>query len=134
MRDATHTITEEQRTNLISIHASHAGRDHCKNWKRNTMKLFQSTRPMRDATSYSKRSCSSRYNFNPRVPCGTRLNVEYQPGDVFNISIHASHAGRDSDIHKYLFCLKRFLVLSQHNFIDFLYYYILQLAKLCFSV
>ncbi len=33
-----------------------------------------------------------------------------------NISIHASHAGRDSDIHKFKSLFKTFLVLSQHNF------------------
>lgn len=32
------------------------------------------------------------------------------------ISIHASHAGRDSDIHKSKSLFKTFLVLSQHNF------------------
>ena len=55
--------------------------------------IFQSTRPMRDATTQKLKEANK-----------------------LIISIHASHAGRDSDIHKFKSLFKTFLVLSQHNF------------------
>ena len=79
--------------------------------------IFQSTRPMRDATcesvgcfhpaeisihaSHAGRDLPEseliniKWNFNPRVPCGTRRELRALEGFDFPISIHASHAGRD---------------------------------------
>ena len=56
----------------ISIHASHAGRDYITGLIVAGVFKFQSTRPMRDATSASGAVALLIY-FNPRVPCGTRL-------------------------------------------------------------
>ena len=59
---------------LISIHAPHAGRDDKLKKKRADLDEFQSTRPMRGATS-SRRSTAWRISyFNPRAPCGARLH------------------------------------------------------------
>ncbi len=50
---------------------------------------------MRGATRNVLLICVSSRNFNPRAPCGARLNAG-DLGDVpEEISIHAPHAGRD---------------------------------------
>ena len=36
--------------------------------------LFQSTLPLRGATRFKKQRCIIFFNFNPRSPCGERLN------------------------------------------------------------
>ena len=52
MRDATFVhLVKLIHTFVISIHASHAGRDNIGLYRFNAILLFQSTRPMRDATS-----------------------------------------------------------------------------------
>ena len=56
---------------------------------------FQSTRPMRDATNSGRTTNNKEINFNPRVPCGTRPDMIEVTHSSHNISIHASHAGRD---------------------------------------
>ena len=78
---------------VISIHASHAGRDESRPFKISRVSYF-----------------------NPRVPCGTRHCENEAKWHRMMISIHASHAGRDSDMHKFKSLFKTFLVLSQHNF------------------
>ena len=62
--------------------------------------IFQSTRPMRGATR-SHASISSCADFNPRAPCGARpvSNIFFF---VYDISIHAPHAGRDAYDNKVL--------------------------------
>ena len=102
----------------ISIHAPHAGRDATPIPLSMSAYTFQSTRPMRGATSSSYRRRGHGSDFNPRAPCGARLA---RPpggggGEIFqstrpmrgatggippalcrdDISIHAPHAGRDS--------------------------------------
>ena len=115
MRDATARLVDCSLSQQISIHASHAGRDHPSSLHRSTRIIsihashagrddiccrllqlfkFQSTRPMRDATltdykidklteisihaSHAGRDLTNAtlpsfiFNFNPRVPCGTR--------------------------------------------------------------
>ena len=58
----------------ISIHAAHAGSDQYGKFLNRQRKIFQSTLPMRAATSASIRSLmGSSINFNPRCPCGQRL-------------------------------------------------------------
>ena len=115
MRDATISIITTLLDIGISIHASHAGRDvkKCRGYYEMP---FQSTRPMRDATGKALVEVDKIINFNPRVPCGTRRRIQFIKKIRDSISIHASHAGRDSDIHKSKSLFKTFLVLSQHNF------------------
>ena len=56
----------------ISIHAPHAGRD---------------TNPNKPGTGNT--------DFNPRAPCGARLNMTCVAEGIETISIHAPRAGRD---------------------------------------
>ena len=123
----------------ISIHAPHAGRDclpypspfRCVDFnprapcgarrrcacRANRATRFQSTRPMRGATSaggcehgehdisihapHAGRDESRRFryvrdrHFNPRAPCGARQRIPLESLPCTNISIHAPHAGRD---------------------------------------
>ncbi len=83
---------------MISIHASHAGRDVDSSRAMQDTSyfnprvpcgtrlvlvfclcigylIFQSTRPMRDATGNVPDTLSQLINFNPRVPCGTRPQI-----------------------------------------------------------
>ena len=80
----------------ISIHAPHAGCDlplfvdvavECQ---------FQSTHPMRGATLDLCLGGLIGQNFNPRTPCGVRLQDTRTTRAVRGISIHAPHAGCDS--------------------------------------
>ena len=83
------------------------------------MAIFQSTRPMRGATTTLLSGGGSTSYFNPRAPCGARLfakpmmalSLEFQStrpmrgatpiylivAGCHAISIHAPHAGRDID-------------------------------------
>ena len=101
----------------ISIHAPHAGRDAVLLSSERLLSAFQSTRPMRGATTPSVSPVivplisihaphagrdrhgshgndNARY-FNPRAPCGARLDAPQVDAPVVQISIHAPHAGRD---------------------------------------
>ena len=79
----------------ISIHAPHAGCDYFILTIAPSAFTFQSTHPMRGATRFLlARACSSRY-FNPRTPCGVRLNDRQRENIDVLISIHAPHAGCD---------------------------------------
>ena len=60
--------------------------------------LFQSTHPMRGATSTATVPSRVVMNFNPRTPCGVRQVCHPRVDDVLIISIHAPHAGCDLDI------------------------------------
>ena len=87
---------------------------------------FQSTRPMRGATSSRSLRISASRNFNPRAPCGARpkqnrwggkqaefqstrpmrgatIRVDHSTVDG-KISIHAPHAGRDFPNRKTFWC------------------------------
>ena len=62
----------------------------------NTTKVgFQSTRPMRGATSALVTNSEYSRHFNPRAPCGARLKLPSHETERADISIHAPHAGRD---------------------------------------
>ncbi len=102
----------------ISIHAPHAGSDS--QWNLPSLHLwnfnprspcgerlvafeassiclrFQSTLPMRGATILV-RHISSFPDFNPRSPCGERLKHNVCITFAVVISIHAPHAGSDSE-------------------------------------
>ena len=56
----------------ISTHASLAGRDLGLVQWTTTSRIFQPTRPLRDATYWCNNYTADDYDFNPRVPCGTR--------------------------------------------------------------
>ncbi len=56
---------------------------------------FQSTHPMRGATSRGRISGNTSRHFNPRTPCGVRPAAA-AAHFVSRISIHAPHAGCDS--------------------------------------
>ena len=102
---------------FISIHAPHAGCDKAPPPPNRSRPRFQSTHPMRGATRDSGQAWPGLRDFNPRTPCGVRLEEkvnEYikhvfqsthpmrgatvQAGGalfVRAISIHAPHAGCD---------------------------------------
>ncbi len=94
MRDATYKVWGSNTNRTISIHASHAGRDLSIMGFR-PLSVFQSTRPMRDATVANSGVVLDTSYFNPRIPCGTRLGSCSALLPCPAISIHASHAGRD---------------------------------------
>ncbi len=58
--------------------------------------LFQSTRPVRGATSVLVGCRPHLSCFNPRAPCGARLVFIRQDINGERVSIHAPRAGRDS--------------------------------------
>ena len=63
----------KRRHQHISIHAPHAGCDRpCRKTDR-CCAIFQSTHPMRGATSTFSQEQDTTADFNPRTPCGVRL-------------------------------------------------------------
>ena len=72
MRGATVLNKEIFAQGTISIHAPHAGRDRLRRLPLTHEILFQSTRPMRGATTAEHRPSTSQSYFNPRAPCGAR--------------------------------------------------------------
>ena len=116
MRGATQQHRSCERQERISIHAPHAGRDRERNpalllgqnfnprapcgarlstgSKGNAVLLFQSTRPMRGATSFLPDSLIL-IDISIHAPHAGR-DAQNDTGDGENhISIHAPHAGRD---------------------------------------
>ena len=81
---------------LISIHAPHTGRDMCRSSVSGPSSRFQSTRPIRGATTTRPHSITSKEDFNPRAPYGARLDRIDDAFLVDLISIHAPHTGRDA--------------------------------------
>ena len=61
-----------------------------------TKGVFQSTRPVRGATSLSVSVCVGSYSFNPRAPCGARHVATIDSFRCVRVSIHAPRAGRDN--------------------------------------
>ena len=59
---------------VISIHAPRVGRDAVFSFAAKTLDKFQSTRPVWGATVISVASGQPFLDFNPRAPCGARLN------------------------------------------------------------
>ena len=78
-------------------------------------RIFQSTRPMRDATNQGQ-DCTRGIKFQSTRPMRDATRMDDSDSVRSIISIHASHAGRDSDIHKFKSLFKTFLMLSQQNF------------------
>ncbi len=112
-----HTGRLRTRASQISIHAPHAGSDFNKSLFEAACAGFQSTLPMRGATSCPEREMNLETHFNPRSPCGERHSHQCDgcKADEFQstlpmrgatlaslqrllselISIHAPHAGSD---------------------------------------
>ena len=59
--------------------------------------LFQSTRPIRSATTSTDRDCSGWFYFNPRAPYGARPGASSCRAEDAKISIHAPHTERDDN-------------------------------------
>ena len=117
MRDATKTALDCDIRFWISIHASHAGCDLCRNCHRlydqdfnpripcgmrpyvESVKVndceFQSTHPMRDATCDLLLLLSD-FTFQSTHPMRDATNARAQWAFNALISIHASHAGCDT--------------------------------------
>ena len=94
-RDATKEATGIKHE--ISIHAPHTGRDGLDGRVGMYVEEFQSTRPIRGATSSGSAMRRGRsINFNPRAPYGARLGGCALGVYHGCISIHAPHTGRDA--------------------------------------
>ena len=65
----------------ISIHAPLAGCDHKHSLRKKGEQLFQSTHPLRGATTINRRDMFKN-DFNPRTPCGVRLYFFSQTFDI----------------------------------------------------
>ena len=84
----------------ISIHAPHAGRDSWSSSNHLTPIGFQSTRPMRGATSWLSTGNLLELVISIHAPHAGRDILPALPvGDGLQISIHAPHAGRDALWH-----------------------------------
>ena len=66
--------------------------------KDNTV-VFQSTLPVRGATSLGAGVVVQHRHFNPRSPCGERLHRALYVRLIHYISIHAPRAGSDGDVY-----------------------------------
>ena len=84
------------KSRLISTHAPLAGRDEAgeDNVKINRI-TFQPTRPLRGATAKGVITWQLKRYFNPRAPCGARLDTFKLIRSELWISTHAPLAGRD---------------------------------------
>ena len=69
---------------------------HSRRMDRHCKSEFQSTHPLRGATTYTGTFSGPASNFNPRTPCGVRPHRVLRPTRNFLISIHAPLAGCDS--------------------------------------
>ena len=58
----------------VSIHAARVGRDAHAQKQPQPQQQFQSTRPVWAATTHSQELPARKKSFNPRGPCGPRLN------------------------------------------------------------
>ena len=79
----------------VSIHAPRTGRDTIPALKPAGLMLFQSTRPVRDATGPCPLVAITPKCFNPRAPYGTRRRWVIHPPVPSIVSIHAPRTGRD---------------------------------------
>ena len=75
MRGATFPSSVAYAWVAISIHAPHAGRDGITGSPALHAAGFQSTRPMRGATHQNRHKNQCQNHFNPRAPCGARLQT-----------------------------------------------------------
>ena len=98
MRGATFVLLCLLCEGLISIHAPHAGRDWVNPETMEESMVFQSTRPMRGATSWLAEPWEDTKLFQSTRPMRGATSQENHDGNHSGISIHAPHAGRDLDV------------------------------------
>ena len=98
MRDATRIRVHAPAIFQISIHAPHAGRDEAGLVVLVDRVQFQSTRPMRDATSSLKMAILERIFQSTRPMRDATVDCIVLYNYYVGISIHAPHAGRDAMI------------------------------------
>ena len=79
----------------ISIHAPRAGCDAMGSGSTGVACVFQSTHPVRGATTFMPAHLLPLPHFNPRTPCGVRPGQHFEPALQLQISIHAPRAGCD---------------------------------------
>ena len=80
---------------IISIHAPHTGRDRCHRNGRGAVHKFQSTRPIRGATSRRQSREGAMMLFQSTRPIRGATALKKQISAFELISIHAPHTGRD---------------------------------------
>ena len=96
LRGATASLLQSMGGDTISTHAPLAGSDRRLSSALIRRSRFQPTRPLRGATrKRAGNSARSRWNFNPRAPCGARRNGQSVSDRIQPISTHAPLAGRD---------------------------------------
>ena len=95
LRGATTASALDKSSSPISIHAPLAGSDSAAVSTPTTKPPFQSTLPLRGATTPFFPCRQSRADFNPRSPCGERLDRLMSLTSANAISIHAPLAGSD---------------------------------------
>ena len=99
---------------VISIHASHAGRD-LRTALYETSNPFQSTRPMRDATSMPLNIILDPFGFQSTRPMrDATFELARSRVHLLRISIHASHAGRDHEQQEYLRRVNKISIHASH--------------------
>ena len=79
----------------VSIHAPRAGRDKCKHYPWHASPVFQSTRPVRGATSWRCRSQPRTRMFQSTRPVRGATSNGHGHRHYQCVSIHAPRAGRD---------------------------------------
>ena len=89
------TISARDVAAVISIHAPRAGSDAAVAMDGSVIFIFQSTLPVRGATGRTEKYCQLGRHFNPRSPCGERLDTGAAAFIDDGISIHAPRAGSD---------------------------------------
>ena len=79
----------------VSIHTPHAGRDdkNCNSYTTKITVSIHAPRAGRDVQVQGKHGVYT--SFNPRAPCGARLDISNPFILYLTVSIHAPHAGRD---------------------------------------
>ena len=91
---------------MISIHAPLAGCDLSLYLSSGLLPSFQSTHPLRGATSVTRVVPPVGRNFNPRTPCGVRQlvhaslgqAVDFNPRTPCGVRLYRSH-GRNRDVY-----------------------------------
>ena len=89
------TCSQDTRAPSISIHTPLAGSDLSVRLKQLRLNPFQSTLPLRGATSTTARAPVKSSNFNPHSPCGERRIHPSLRQQKLCISIHTPLAGSD---------------------------------------
>ena len=95
MRDATQSCNAKHQLGNISIHASHAGRDPRKTQRAWTYINFNPRVPCGTRLALTVVNHLTDY-FNPRVPCGTRLYLKR--GNIMGEEFQSTRPMRDATL------------------------------------